>query len=57
VEVDGTEEVEELDTMLGELGEILVDHVQGALEHIFHNHGHLILHQALKRRKLVSSKI
>jgi hypothetical protein len=47
VEVDGPQKVEELDAMLGELGEILVDHVQSALKDVLHDHGYLVLHKAL----------
>jgi hypothetical protein len=47
VKVDGPEEVEKLHAMFRELGEILVDHVQSALEDILHDHRYLILHKAL----------
>jgi hypothetical protein len=47
VEVDGPQEVEELDAMLGELRKVLVDHVQSALEHVLHDHRDLVLHKAL----------
>ena len=47
MEVNGPQEVEELDAMLRELGEILVDHVQSALKDVLHDHGDLVLHKAL----------
>ena len=41
VQVDGTEELEEADTVLGELGEVLVDHVERRFEHGVEDGGHL----------------
>jgi hypothetical protein len=48
VKVNGPKEVEELHTVLGELGEVFVDHVQSALKDVLHNHWHLVLHKALE---------
>jgi len=48
MQVNGTEECEELDTMLREFGEIFVDHFQSAFKHIFHDSWHLILHERLR---------
>lgn len=47
VQVDGLEELEELDAMLGVFMEILVNHLQGAAEDAVHNGRNLILHQGL----------
>jgi hypothetical protein len=44
VQVDGSEEVEELDSVLGELREVLVDHLQSALENVLHDSRNLVLH-------------
>ena len=49
VEINGPQEVEELHPMLGILGKVLVDHLQGALKHILHDNGDLVLHQCLDR--------
>jgi hypothetical protein len=45
--VDLTEELEELHTVLGVLGEVLVDHVEGALEDGVENRRYLFGHHAL----------
>jgi hypothetical protein len=50
VQVDGPEEVEELNAVLRVLREILVNHVQRAFEHVLHDHGNLVLHKALETR-------
>jgi hypothetical protein len=47
VEVDGPEKVEELDTVLRELREVLVDHLQSALKDILHDDGDLVFHERL----------
>lgn len=47
MQIDGTEQVEELDSVLGELGEVFVDHVERALKHILHDYGHLVFHEVL----------
>jgi len=47
VQVDGSKEVKKLDSMLRELREVLVNHLEGALEDIFHNDRDLVLHQRL----------
>lgn len=47
VQIDGLQELEELNPMLGVLMEILVDHLQSAAEDAVHNRRNLILHQGL----------
>jgi hypothetical protein len=49
VQVDSPQEVEELNTMLGELRKVLVDHIKSALEHILHDNWDLVLHKVLQR--------
>jgi hypothetical protein len=46
-QVDGPEKLEELDAVFWVLGEVLVDHVQSALENTVHNVDDLVLHHAL----------
>ena len=53
MDVDGTEQRKELDTMLGEVGEILVDHFQGTLEDVLHHDWYLVFHERL----IVVSKV
>jgi hypothetical protein len=48
VKVDSTKEREKLDTVLWELREILVDHLQCTLKYIFHDRGDLVFHERLK---------
>lgn len=45
--VDGLEQVEKGNAVLGVLLEVLVDHVERALEHVLKNYGHLIGHHRL----------
>jgi hypothetical protein len=47
VEIDGTEEGEELDTMLWKFGKVLINHFQCALKHVFHDRWDLIFHESL----------
>jgi hypothetical protein len=47
MQIDGSEEVEELHTMLWEFRKVLVDHVEGALEHILHDDRYLVFHKGL----------
>jgi len=47
IQVDGLEELEELNAMFGILVEILIDHFQGTAENTVHDSGDLILHQSL----------
>ena len=46
-QVDGPEKLEELDAVFWVLGEVLVDHVQSALEDSIENRGYLLGHHAL----------
>jgi hypothetical protein len=48
LQVDGTQKIEELDSVFRELGEVLVDHLEGAFKHILHDERHLILHERLE---------
>jgi len=48
-QIDLAEKLEELDTMLGVFGEVLVDHVESALENGTENAGNILGHQALLR--------
>lgn len=41
------QQFEELDTMLGVVVEILIDHIKGAVEDILHDDGNLVFHQNL----------
>ncbi len=43
-DIDGPQQLEECDPMLGVLGEVLVDHHQRGLEDVLHDDGHFILH-------------
>jgi len=47
VQVNGPQQVKELDSVFGEFGKVLVDHVEGALEHILHDGRDLVLHERL----------
>jgi hypothetical protein len=47
VKVDGTEEAEKFNSVLWELGEVFIDHLEGALKHILHDCGYLIFHKSL----------
>jgi len=47
VQIDGSEEVEELDSVFGELGKVLVDHFECALKHVLHDDWDLVFHQCL----------
>jgi hypothetical protein len=49
IQVDGLEELEELNAMFGILVEILIDHFQGTAENTVHDGRDLILHQSLQR--------
>ena len=48
MKIDGAEECEEFDSVLRELGEVLVNHFKCALKHILHDGRYLILHQRLR---------
>jgi hypothetical protein len=56
VQINSTKECKEFDSVLRELGKVLVDHFQSAFKHILHNRRNLILHERLKT-KLVSFQI
>ena len=56
MQIDGAKEVEEFNSVFWELGEILVDHLKGALEHIFHDRWHLIFHKRLESKVSNDSK-
>jgi hypothetical protein len=47
VEINSTEKGEEFDSVFRELGEVLIDHLQGAFENIFHDRRYLVLHKSL----------
>src|SRR5699024_6441584 len=47
VQVNGPQQVKELDSVFGVFGKVLVDHVEGALEHILHDGRDLVLHERL----------
>jgi hypothetical protein len=47
-QVNGTEKLEELDTVLGVLGEVLVDHLKSAFKNVLHDDGNLVLHESLE---------
>jgi hypothetical protein len=49
IQVDGLEELEELNAMFGILVEILIDHFQGTAENTVHDGRDLILHQSLQQ--------
>lgn len=57
VEVDSTKKSKELNTMLWELREVLVDHLEGTLEHIFHDRGNLVLHERLIQNRVSTFRI
>ena len=48
MEIDGSEECEKLDSVLWELGKVLVDHFKSAFKDILHNRGYLIFHEGLE---------
>jgi hypothetical protein len=48
MQVDSPQEVEKLNSMLGELREVFVDHLESALEDVLHNYGNLIFHERLR---------
>ena len=48
VKINGAEECEEFDSVLRELREVLVDHLQCALKYILHDGGYLIFHKRLQ---------
>jgi hypothetical protein len=48
MKIDGAEEGEEFDSVLGELGEVLVDHLKRAFKDILHDCRHLIFHEGLE---------
>ena len=48
VQVDGPQQIEELDTVLREVREVLVDHVQRAFKDVLHDDRNLVFHQILE---------
>jgi hypothetical protein len=47
VKIDGAEECEKFDSVLRELREVLINHLECAFKHILHNGRYLILHESL----------
>lgn len=49
IQIDGPKKSKELHTMFRELGEILVDHLQGTFEDVLHYGRDLVLHESLQK--------
>lgn len=53
MDIDSTKQGEKLDSVFRKFGEVLVDHLQSALEHVLHDRWHLIFHKRLKPKLVI----
>jgi hypothetical protein len=57
IQVNCAKEPEEANTMLRELGKVLIDHVQGRFKDGFHNGGHLWGQKWLNETRIGQQKV